>query len=274
MNKKTPSFQFYPGDWLKDPALMTCSYTERGIWMSILCLMFLSPTKYSLTKCVSHKRVGLKISEVAKALRVQKKSLLALVEKGVMRQSRRSGIFFSARLLRDERARRRWARNKRLSRETRQRQKRNVSRLSRRSSSSDITSVGASAVSNKTHAPQAPFDTPAFREAWADWEQSRREARKPLKPTTIRLQFRKLQEMGHDRAVAALRYSAANGYTGIFEEASRERPSKTGGLPQRGERITPKILVGHGAVSPVSPGLPPAGRDETLPGLRGDHSPF
>jgi len=119
-----------------------------------------------------------------------------------------------------------------------------------------------------------PYSTPEFTAAWKDWEQSRREAGKPLKPTTIRLQFRKLQEMGHDRAVAALRYSTANGYTGIFEEASRERPGKTGGLPQRGERITPKILVGHGAVSPVSPGLPPAGRDETLPGLRGDYSPL
>ena len=233
---------------------MTCSYTERGIWMSILCLMFLSPTKYSLTKCVSGKRVGLKISEVAKALRVQKKSLLALVEKGVMRQSRRSGIFFSARLLRDERARRRWARNKRLSRETPQRQKRNVSRLSRRFSSSDITSVGASAASNKT--PQAPFDTPAFRAAWADWEQSRREARKPLKPTTIRLQFRKLQEMGHDRVVAALRNSTANGYQGIYEPRPDRLPF---GNPARVSAPAGKydgIGVVVNSDPPESPGAP------------------
>lgn len=34
---KAPAFQFYTGDWLKDPALSMCSPATRGIWMDILC---------------------------------------------------------------------------------------------------------------------------------------------------------------------------------------------------------------------------------------------
>lgn len=37
---KLPSFQFYPGDWQKDPALRSCSPASRGIFIDSLCLMF------------------------------------------------------------------------------------------------------------------------------------------------------------------------------------------------------------------------------------------
>ena len=36
---KLPAFQFYPGDWRKDPAVQSLSYAERGIWIEMLCLM-------------------------------------------------------------------------------------------------------------------------------------------------------------------------------------------------------------------------------------------
>lgn len=40
MSDKLPSFQFYPGDWMKDPALRSVSVAARGLWMDLLCLMF------------------------------------------------------------------------------------------------------------------------------------------------------------------------------------------------------------------------------------------
>lgn len=36
---KRPSFQFYPGDWLRDLALQSCSLAARGLWIQMLCLM-------------------------------------------------------------------------------------------------------------------------------------------------------------------------------------------------------------------------------------------
>jgi hypothetical protein len=36
---KRPSFQFYPADWIKDPALRRCTKAEKGVWIDMLCLM-------------------------------------------------------------------------------------------------------------------------------------------------------------------------------------------------------------------------------------------
>lgn len=35
---KRPSFQFYPADWRKDPALSTCSLPARGLWIELMCI--------------------------------------------------------------------------------------------------------------------------------------------------------------------------------------------------------------------------------------------
>lgn len=37
---KKPAFQFYPGDWMKDPELRSVSVAARGLWIDMLCLMF------------------------------------------------------------------------------------------------------------------------------------------------------------------------------------------------------------------------------------------
>jgi hypothetical protein len=37
---KLPSFQFYPGDWMKDPELRLCSIFARGLLVDLLCIMF------------------------------------------------------------------------------------------------------------------------------------------------------------------------------------------------------------------------------------------
>lgn len=61
------------------------------------------------------------------------------------------------------------------------------------------------------------LNTEAFKAAWSEWQQHRREARKPLTPTAERQQLGKLEAWGADRAVAAIRQSLANGWQGLFE---------------------------------------------------------
>lgn len=39
VGKKLPAFQFYPGDWRKDPGVQSLSFEERGVWIELLCLM-------------------------------------------------------------------------------------------------------------------------------------------------------------------------------------------------------------------------------------------
>lgn len=64
------------------------------------------------------------------------------------------------------------------------------------------------------------LNTPKVHEAWGIWCASRAERKKPLTPTSVKLQIKQLEEMGHDRAVEALLHSARNGYQGVFEPSS------------------------------------------------------
>lgn len=59
--------------------------------------------------------------------------------------------------------------------------------------------------------------TEAFSDAWALWQQHRKEKKNPLTPTATKQQLKELEKMGEARAVAAIRHSIAGGYTGIFE---------------------------------------------------------
>lgn len=66
-----------------------------------------------------------------------------------------------------------------------------------------------------------PFASEAFALAWADWELSRREIKKPLTATSRKAQLAKCLEWGESRAIAALRHSTAGGYQGIYEPTNR-----------------------------------------------------
>jgi len=90
---------------------------------------------------------------------------------------------------------------------------------------------------SKKHADSAEsplFGSEVFAQAWARWEQHRREIRKPLKPTMREAQLRELEAMGEARAIAALQFTIAKGWQGIREPdqlqfgpqrpAERERP--------------------------------------------------
>src|SRR5260370_35276951 len=42
---KLPAFQFYTGDWQKDPSLRRCSKAAKGVWMDMMCLLFECPVR-------------------------------------------------------------------------------------------------------------------------------------------------------------------------------------------------------------------------------------
>jgi hypothetical protein len=73
----------------------------------------------------------------------------------------------------------------------------------------------------------ATLDTPAFREAWAEWEGHRRDIRKRLTPRSARMLLKKLEPLGPDAAVAAIVHSIANGYTGIFPDPAFKPNAQT-----------------------------------------------
>lgn len=66
------------------------------------------------------------------------------------------------------------------------------------------------------------LDTPAFRTAWNEWKQHRDEKRTKLTSTAIKKALIRLEQMGRDRAIAAINYSISNGWAGIFEAPTQK----------------------------------------------------
>jgi len=62
------------------------------------------------------------------------------------------------------------------------------------------------------------LDTAEFRRAWTDWEQHRKELKKPLTPTSVSRLYATLAKLGSVRAVVELDRSIANGWRGVFPE--------------------------------------------------------
>jgi len=50
MTQKAPAMQFYVKDWLSDEAVGASTLQTQGLWMRILCLLFLSTTRGELTR--------------------------------------------------------------------------------------------------------------------------------------------------------------------------------------------------------------------------------
>lgn len=63
-----------------------------------------------------------------------------------------------------------------------------------------------------------PFGSKGFREAWNSWVIYRKEKKKKLTPSTIKLQLKKLEGIGEIRAIRMIAYSIENGWEGLFEE--------------------------------------------------------
>jgi hypothetical protein len=82
-------------------------------------------------------------------------------------------------------------------------------------------------LNKKKKAPAAPalvieipltLQTDAFRKAWSDWQDHRRQIRKRLTPLAAERQLGQLASWGAARAIAAIERSISAGWTGIFEE--------------------------------------------------------
>ena len=61
------------------------------------------------------------------------------------------------------------------------------------------------------------LQTPAFQRAWTEWQEYRRQIRKPLKRLSLQKQLKKLESLGPDRAIAEIDQSIEKGWLGLFE---------------------------------------------------------
>ncbi len=63
-----------------------------------------------------------------------------------------------------------------------------------------------------------PYQSEEFKEAWLEWRIHRKEKKKPLTPSTMKMQLKKLASVGEIRAIRMISYSIEKGWEGLFEE--------------------------------------------------------
>lgn len=101
---KLPAFQFYPGDWMKDPALRSVSYAARGLWMDMLSLMFENDRRGYLQ--VNGKPVNAaQLARMTGGATDEVSHCLQELENSGVYSSTDDGTIFSRRIVRDERQR-------------------------------------------------------------------------------------------------------------------------------------------------------------------------
>jgi hypothetical protein len=104
---RSPSFQFYPGDWLTDPKLNLCSPATKGVWMDILCHMYLSDEPGFLV----FGDVVLDANGIQKLSKMNPKTFqkvfIELTTFGIIQRDE-NGRYFSKRMVNDERTRQQW----------------------------------------------------------------------------------------------------------------------------------------------------------------------
>ena len=98
-----PSFQFYPGDWLKDTALRICCPAARGIWADMLMLLHECPQRGVFRSKKGTKMTPISIKKISKSIASCKPKLIKeLIDNGVVYIARKDGALYSKRLVRDE----------------------------------------------------------------------------------------------------------------------------------------------------------------------------
>lgn len=98
---KAPAFLFYASDWLTDPSLRLCSAETRGVWIDLLCLMFLSsePGFLTIGSQILDKKGIQKLSGISQKRFT--KVFDELTNFGILKQDEK-GRFYSKRMIEDE----------------------------------------------------------------------------------------------------------------------------------------------------------------------------
>ena len=225
---KLPWLKFYPADWVKDTRVI--SPESRGVYLDLLLLMHDSDRRGFLA------RDGQPLSDdelaafCACSIGCISRAKSELILKHILSQTS-AGVLFSRRMIREAKSRRIAVLNGSRGGNPKLKEgltppltggvKQNVA------SSLSLNSSGFSGGGGGGGEIPSSLNSPEFLSSWGDWVLHRGEIKKPLTPTASKLALRKLEKLGHDRAVAAIQHSIANGWQGIFEPDGKASKKST-----------------------------------------------
>jgi len=219
---KRPSFQFYPGDWLRSTDLRSCSVGARGLWIDMLCLMH-EGNPYG------HLKVGDKVilpDTLAKLVGASteevKNWLKELSLAAVFSELQRNSCIYSRRMVRDEKLRELRAKGgiKSLGNPNVPRPRIPLEPSLDPSPASASASASKKKKQRVNGTAKSHFVLPDWipAEHWDAWVEARTKSHKSPTDYAMRLAVRKLEnfkEQGHEPA-QVLMAAAFNNWTGLW----------------------------------------------------------
>lgn len=234
---KLPAFQFYPGDWMKDPGVRRCSHAARGVWVDMLCLMFECESRGVLVTGSSPWSLDEVVAAIGGNADVTRACVVELVAKGVCRV-REDGAYYSHRMVKDEADRqsakgRQAIHRKKVAVTAESRDcHAPVTAMSQRSSSSSSSSVISTYIPEAVKIPDC-LQSAGFTSAWERWKKHRIEKQKPLGATEEESQLMDLMRFGEE-AAAVVSFSIRQGALNLITNGNhRDAPKPGGGFSKR-----------------------------------------
>jgi uncharacterized phage protein (TIGR02220 family) len=163
---KLPAIQFYPGDWMKDPAVRSVSIDARGLWIDMLCLMHESTRRGYLQHSTGEPVTEEQLARITGCTQKQVARLLGeLTTTGVF-SCTDTGVIYNRRMVRDEEIRVIRAESgsmggrpkKQNESKTKANEKQNITPSSSSSSSKDLKSVCDTRATYPPHHSQSGQD--------------------------------------------------------------------------------------------------------------------
>lgn len=234
MSTKRPAFQFYPGDWLKDPSLSMCSAMTRGIWIDLICAMHESGRSGELSGTTEQ------LARIARCSTAEFDHALAELS-----TTKSAGVTFRNGLV--TLINRRMVREHKRKEQQRLRQRTYQALL--RCNAGTTPPSSSSYISSDNPLPLLP-DTlggdQRLQSLWQSFAKHRREIKKPLTPEAARRTLAKLESWGVERAVAALEHSISNGWQGVFEPQGSAPTGPPAPPRKRASDLTPEEISAMG----------------------------
>jgi hypothetical protein len=109
---RRPSFQWYPGDWLRDIDLRGCSLAARGLWIDMLSLMHQSPRRGYLQHSNGKPMTAEQLARVTGCSTDEVSLYLRELEDAGVFCCTDDGVIYSRRMVRDERRREQYRQSK------------------------------------------------------------------------------------------------------------------------------------------------------------------
>jgi hypothetical protein len=225
---KRPAFQFYPGDWLRDTALRTCSIGARGLWIDMICFMH-EGNPYGHLKVNQKVILSTNLAVMCGATLLDIEGWLGELSSAGVFEKTEDGTIYSRRMIRDEIIREARAAGGKLGGNPNLKDAEKVNHSTNLPSATEVnqnltpSSSSSSSSSSSTSKTKQKKDAalsvvlPDFipQKAWHGYVQMRKVAPTEYAVELIIKQLKKMHSEGQDVG-AVLDQSTANSWTSLY----------------------------------------------------------